>query len=153
MHIEDYKRILQNIVHQDLYGTILEGENSIEEVYAFLKNSSSFIDDVRSLISFRTNETVYAYEKYIQNFFLEASSEIKRNVLLFQEEYQDIIKVDNTFLSLWNSLSYQDKVTYLEEKKVYTSLDIAFLNVSLKETSPISKRLFKEILKNTILEK
>ncbi len=151
MNISDLKNILEDIVHTTLYvNSILtkEQEKKLKEIKKHLKDSNNLIEDIRTLISTRNNENYFAYDKYIEEFLINASLDVKLDILNNQSKYEDIIKDDNIFIRLWDSINSKDKLKYLEKKKKYTSIDLLLINDSVNDNTFGNNIILKELLRN-----
>lgn len=152
MNISDLKNILEEIVHDTLYVSskmTKEQKNNIKKIKDFLKDSENILEDIRVIISSRNNENYFAYDLYIKECLLDSSIDIRLEILNNQSKYEDIIKDNKIYLEIWNSLTISEKVTYLEEKKKYTSLDILFINDAICDFGNFKYNIIlNEILNN-----
>ena len=128
MEVNDLKNQLYEAVHDDLYVSKVKDINIENEIINFLCNSNNYFDDLRVIISNRNNENYACYDKYICNILKESSLDIKLEILNNQNFYSDIIKSNDTYLVIFNSLSIDDKYSYLENKKRFSDLDYYFIN-------------------------
>lgn len=144
MNIEELKRKLENIVHSLLYRSSHitdKQEKDLEEIMEYLHNSNKVIDDIRVIISSKTNENYYMYDKYIKDFLNEIDTEKKLDLLYNQEDYEDLLRNEDIILSLWNSLDDEDKVKYLTIKKKYTQKDIILINNAINDNTAFSNNI------------
>ncbi len=152
MKIEDYKKILFDIIHKSIYNSsTLSSEDSkiVEDLYKYFIDNSNAINDLRTLITLRNNDTKDVYDKYISNILVNVNNDIKFDILSSQDSYLDIIKNNNIFTDIYLSLSIEDKIKYLQSKKKYTDIDIELINQALKENNNFNdNKLLKEILSN-----
>ena len=152
MNISDLKNSLEEIVHDTLYVFSKINKNQKEKIKAiknYLVTSENVIEDIRFLISSRNNENYFAYDRYIKEFFIEAKDEIKLEILNNQYAYEDLIRNDDIYIEIWNSLSSSLQVDYLENKRKYTDLDIKMINSTLLESGNFKDNIIlNEILNN-----
>ena len=157
MKIDDYKNILKEIVHKELYeNSVLndDDKNNLKAIKKFLSASNSIVDDIRTIISSKSNENYYAYDKYIISFLKEAKPEVKLEVLYDQEQYSDLLRNDELFLKLWETLNFNEKLEYIKTKKKFSDTDTLFINNIVKDCSCFSDNsLFNEILNNEDIRK
>ena len=96
MKIEDYKKILFDIIHKTIYNSsTLSSEDSkiVEDLYKYFIDNSNAINDLRTLITLRNNDTKDVYDKYISNILVNVNNDIKFDILSSQDSYLDIIKI------------------------------------------------------------
>lgn len=157
MNISDLKNSLEEIVHDTLYVFSKINKNQKEKIKAiknYLVTSENVIEDIRFLISSRNNENYFAYDRYIKEFFIEAKDEIKLEILNNQYAYDDLIRNDDIYIEIWNSLSSSLQVDYLENKRKYTDLDIKMINSTLLESGNFKDNIIlNEILNNNEIRK
>ena len=153
MNINEYKGILENIVHNTLY--ILDDindkdEQHLKDMVKYLKDSEDFFNDFRVLISSKNNENYFAYDKYIEYFLTQSDYEIKEEIITNYENYDDIIKNDGIYISIWNTFSDKQKINYLINKDKYSELDYLLINSDLKDSSSfVEDVLLKELINNS----
>ncbi len=152
MNISDFKTILEDLIHSKLYKTSLitkEQKRNYKEMKKYMRNSKDFIDDLRTIVSTRNNENYYAYDEYIIDFLVDTTVENKLQLLNHQDKYEDIIRNDDIYIELWESLSLKERLEYLNSKKKYTSIDIKLINHSVKNASSFKDNtILNEILNN-----
>lgn len=155
MNISDFKTILEEAVHTKLYESskfTKEQKRNYKEIKKYMRNTNNFIEDLRLIVSTRNNENYYAYDRYIIDFLVETSLDNKLLVLNNQDKYTDIIRNDNIYTELWDSLSLKEKIEYLESKKKYTNIDIKLINNSIKDSGNFkTNSILNEILTNEII--
>ena len=138
MNITEYKGILENIVHDSLY--VLDRHSDKQEEYLnemikYLSQSEDYFNDFRILISSRSNENYFAYNEYIERFLVSASYEIKEEVLSNYDNYDDIIRDNDIYLSIWKSFNSEHKINYLKNKKKFSDLDYKLINWCLLDSN------------------
>ena len=152
MNISDLKIILEDLVHSKLYTssiTTKEQQHNYKEMKKFLKKSEHLLDDIRALLVTRNNENYFAYDEYIKDFLVEANIDTRLEILNNQSKYEDIIKNNDIYISIWESLNNKEKITYLESKKKYTDIDIKLINYLLKDSGNFKDNIiFSEVLNN-----
>lgn len=152
MNISDLKTKLEEIVHDTLYRFSKlnkKQKDDLKNIKEFLRESENFIDDLRTVISSRNNENYFAYDSYITEFLLDSSSDTKLEILNNQNNYEDIIRNNDIYIAIWNSLNITEKVTYLEEKKRFTDIDIILIKSSVLECGNFKENIIlNEILNN-----
>lgn len=152
MNTSDFKNILEKIIHDNLYvssNNIDESNKIIDEIKDYLKNSSNIIDDIRTIVSSRNNENYFAYDTYINEFLLCCDTEMKKNIISNFSQYGDLIKNDDIYINLWNSIDEEEKINYLISKKKYSSLDIKLINDSIKDNNSFKdNNILKEVFSN-----
>lgn len=152
MQISDFKSILEDIIHTTLYISSELSEKqkkNIKELKNYLKTSEHVIEDIRLLLQTRNNENYFAYDSYVDSFLVNSSLDVRLEILMHQDKYEDIIKEQQIYVHLWNSLKLPEKVRYLKEKKKYSPIDIAFLNEEIADTGNFKENLIlNEILTN-----
>ena len=152
MNISEAKNVLEELVHCKLYTTSVvsnEQKSKYKEVKKYLKKSKNIIEDIRVLVSTKNNENYFAYDEYIIDFLIDSSIEIKLEVLNNHIKYEDIIKNDDIFISIWNTLTEIEKINYLKKKKKLTNIDKLLINETLKDCGNFKDNfLLKEILNN-----
>ncbi len=157
MKINDYKNILKDLVHKELYeNSVLndDDKNNIKAIKKFLNSSNSIADDIRTIVSSKDNENYYAYDKYIISFLKEAKKETKLEILYNQEQYKDLLRNDELYLKLWETLNFNEKLEYIKTKKKFSDIDTLFINNIVKDCSCFSDNsLFNEILNNEDIRK
>jgi len=150
MDVKDLKNKLYDAVHDDLYVNRNKDIEIENEIINYLYNSKNYFDDLRIIISGRNNENYYCYDRYINNIVVESPTMVKLDILNSQELYNDIIRLNNTYLDIFLSLSNQDRFNYLSKKKRYTSLDYYLINSMINNNIEL---LFEIIKKDNILSK
>lgn len=152
MNISDLKIILEDLVHSKLYissVTTKEQQHNYKKMKKFLKKSEHLLDDIRALLVTRNNENYFAYDEYIKDFLIEANIDTRLEILNNQSKYEDIIKNNNIYISIWESLNNKEKITYLESKKKYTDVDIKLINYLLKDSGNFKDNIIlSEVLNN-----
>lgn len=152
MNISDLKIILEDLVHSKLYVssiTTKEQQHNYKELKKYLKKSDNLIDDIRTILSTRNNENYFAYDQYIIDFLVDANIDVKLEILNNHTKYEDIIRNDDIYLSIWDSLNNKERISYLESKKKYTDIDIKLINHLIKESSNFKDNIvLSEILNN-----
>ncbi len=152
MNINDYKSVLENIVNTTLYTSpkiSSKLSKKLKGLKDYIKNSKTAIDDIRILLSTKNNENYFAYDEYLKEFFELLSLNDKIELLNNQSKYSDILRNEDLYISLWNTLKLTSKIKYLIDKKKYTNIDIALINYSVKESSYFTNNnILKEILTN-----
>ncbi len=157
MKVNDYKIILEDIVHKELYENSVLNEddkNNIKAIKKYLSSSTNITDDIRTIISSKNNENYFAYDKYIISFLKEAKPETKLEILYSEDKYRDLLRNDEAFLKLWETLNFDEKLEFLKTKKKLTDTDSLFINNIVKDCSCFSDNsLFNEILNNEDIRK
>ena len=152
MNINEYKGILENIVHDSLYVINELDDNQkkhIKDMTKYLNESEDYFNDFRILISSKNNENYFAYDSYIEDFLVNAKTDIKLELLSNYENYDDIVKNDEIYVSIWDTLSNDEKVTYLIDKKDFSDLDYLLINNTLKDNNSfIENVLINELINN-----
>ena len=153
MNITEYKGFLENLVHDSLY--ILdkpseEDKKTLKDIINYLYDSEDYFNDFRILIASRNNENYFAYDEYIEMFLKEAKFELRTEILLNYENYDDIIKNNNIYISIWDTFSDKEKINYLVNKNKYSELDYLLINSNLKDNSSfVNDVLLKELVNNS----
>ena len=57
-------------------------KENLRNIKDFLSKSDNFLDDLRTILSTRTGENYFAYNKYISVFFVTSDFDIKNEVLI-----------------------------------------------------------------------
>lgn len=157
MDINEFKNTLESIVNSTLYvNPVISNDlmNKYEALKKYIRNSKSAFDDIRTLLIARNSENYSAYDEYLKELLCALSLENRLELLNNQSNYEDIIKNNDIYISLWDSLNINDKVKYLENKRKYTTVDILLINHSVKESSYFkNNRILKEILNNEVIHK
>lgn len=158
MKIQELKQILNDIVHDTIYVKNELDENSKKNIKVlvnyFKEKSEDIYEDLKILLSSRNNENYFAYDCFIEQILRELSSEIKLNILLLNDKYEDILKNNNIFYSIWESLEKKEQINYFKNKRKYDKIDILIINSSLKENCSFKENLLlKEILTNENISK
>ena len=155
MNISDFKTILEDLVHTKLYKSskiTKEQKRNFKDLRKYMRNTKQFIEDLRTVVSTRNNENYYAYDEYIIDFLIETSLDNKLLILNSQDKYEDIIRNDEIYIELWESLDLKDRISYLEKKKKYTNIDIKLINHSVKEAGNFKDNaILNEILNNDVI--
>ncbi len=155
MKISDFKTVLEELVHSKLYVSSKlnkEQKRKYNELKDFLKKSDDLLCDLRTLLSSRNNENSFAYDEYIEDILKDASINIKLEILNEQSKYEDIIKNNNIYVSIWKTLNNKEKVSYLENKKKYTPVDTLLINNAVKENINFKDNIIlSEIINNEII--
>ena len=128
MEVNDLRNKLYEAVHDDLFISKNKDIDIENEIINYLVNSKNYFDDLRIIISNRNNENYFCYDKYISNILKESSLDIKLEILNNQNFYSDIIRNNDTYLVIFNSLKDDEKYSYLESKKRFSDLDYFFIN-------------------------
>ena len=106
MDINDYKSVLEDIVNSTLYVNPVISRDLVgkyEELKKYIINSNNAIDDIRTLLIARNNENYSAYDEYLKELLSLLTLDLKMEILNNQSKYDDIIKNDDVFVSLWDS--------------------------------------------------
>ena len=152
MNISDFKTMLEKLIHSKLYESSViakEQKRNYKEIKKYMRNSKNFVDELRTIISTRNNENYYAYNEYIIDFLVETTLDNKLLFLNNQDKYEDIIRNEEIYIELWESLSLKEKLEYLENKKKYTIIDIKIINHSVKEAGRFKDNtILNEVLNN-----
>lgn len=155
--INDLKTILANIIETTLYKTTKlnkNQKNDLKKIKEYLRSSENIIEDIRTLISTRNNESYFAYDKYITDFFIESPISTKLEVLNNQSEYEDIFKNEEIYINIWNSLNIKEKCDYLNNKKKFTDIDINIINNAVSSSGNFKENIIlSEILNNEEIRK
>ena len=147
--MSDYNNNLERIVHDSLYvNSTLSDENkkSLKHIIKELNKSENYFGELRAALTSRTNETSIAYNKYINDILLEASKDNKLSILNDPTKFEDIIKIDEIYINIWNSLAIKEKINYLIDKKKLTDLDIKMINYSLSSSDNLKDDKILELL-------
>lgn len=157
MNINDLKLALEEIVHDTLYNfskITKKQKEDIKHIKEYLRSSNNIIDDIRTLVSTRNNENYFAYDTYISEFLVDADTDTKLNILNNQNDYYDLIKNNQIFISLWNSLKLTEKINYLKDKKKFTDIDLLLINDAVLENGTFKENtILNEILNNDDIRK
>ncbi len=156
MEINDLKIKLENIIHSLLYTSSIlsdQQEKDLQDIKNYLKNHDQVIENIRTLISTRTNENYFMYDKYIKDFLVDADIEIKKELLNNQDIYEDLCKSENTVIEVWRSFSDDIKIDYLVNKKKYTPLDVTLINEAINSGTFNNNVILEEILHNKEIRK
>ena len=152
MNINEYKGLLENIVHDSLYviNELDEKQSKyLNDMVKYLNECEDYFNDFRILISSKNNENYFAYDTYIEKFLNEANSKIKIELLSNYENYDDIVKNNDIYISVWETLNNDEKISYLIEKKSFSDLDYLLINCSLKDNNSfIENVLINELINN-----
>ena len=152
MNISDFKTILEDLVQTKLYKSSKikkDQKQKIKDLKKYMRNTNQFVEDLRTIISTRNNENYYAYDEYIIDFLIETNLDNKLLFLNNQEKYEDIVRNDDIYIELWESLSLKEKISYLETKKKFTNVDIKLINYAVKEAGNFKDNaILNEILNN-----
>lgn len=152
MNISDFKTILEDLVQTKLYKSSRikkDQKQKIKDLKKYMRNTNQFVEDLRTIISTRNNENYYAYDEYIIDFLIETNLDNKLLFLNNQEKYEDIVRNDDIYIELWESLSLKEKISYLETKKKFTNVDIKLINHAVKEAGNFKDNaILNEILNN-----
>lgn len=155
MKCDNYKLLLDEIIHDNLYVSDIKDNylDKLKEIIEYLKNSDDTINDLRTIILLRNNETAELYDEYINKIVIELNNDIKIEILNNQNKYEDIIRKDYIYVNIWNSLDDEIKSNYLVSKKKFSSIDTLLINESIKDTNPFCNDILDLILNNEILRK
>ncbi len=152
MNISDLRIILEEIVHDTLYTFSKLNKmqtDGLKKIREYLHTSDNFIEDLRGIISTRNNENYFAYDSYIIDFLLDSSDDIKLEILNNQYNYNDIIRSNDIYIAIWNSLNITKKVAYLEEKKRFSDIDLLLIKNSVLESGNFKENIIlNEVLNN-----
>lgn len=152
MELDNYKKTLYDIVHNNLYVSSILSEDdnkSLENIYNYFIDNDNAINDLRTLLTLRDNDTKEIYDKYIRNILVNIKTDIKLDILMSQDNYSDIIKNNNIFIDIYMSLNIDDKIHYLISKRKLTDIDILMINEALKENNNFNdNKLLIEIINN-----
>ena len=121
MKIEDIKKILYDIVHNSLFVSSTpssEDKEKLDEIYNYFIDNRNAIDDLRTILSLRNNDTKDAYDKYIRNILINVNTDIKLDILNNQTNYEDIIKNNNIYIDIWLSLTIDERISYLKNIRI-----------------------------------
>ena len=155
MNIDDFKTILEDIVHTTLYVSTdisKKQKDNLKKLKEYLHNSKNFIDDLRTLLQTRNSENYFAYDKYINCFLTDSNIEIRLDILNNQDKYEDIIRDNKLFLNIWDTLKTNEKVEYLEKKKKLTSIDLLLINNEISDTGNFKDNIIlNETLNNEVI--
>ena len=156
MKANDYKLILEEIIHDTLYVDThddLNVLNKVNDIKNYLSESNSFIDDLRTIISSRNSENYYVYDSYIM-FFLNAAAplNIRMDILFNPDKYEDFMNTD-IYQSLWYGIHLEDKIAYLNTKKKFNDIDYMLINYSLADNGKFKvNKILEEIINNDKLQ-
>lgn len=157
MNINDYKNVLEEMIHTTLYvhpTLTKEQEKNYQGLKDYLKNSNQPINDIRTLLSTRTNENYYAYDKYLEDFLTLLPLEDKLELLNDQYKYEDIFKNDSVYIALWDSIDVKTQIEYLINKRKFNRIDYLLINHSVEESTYFNENIvLKEILNNDEIRK
>ncbi len=152
MNTSDFKKILEDLVHTELYTSVHLSDEQIKKynnLKKYMRESKCFIEDLRTIISSKNNENYYAYDKYITEILLDSMVNTRLDFLYNQDKYEDIIKNDEIYIKIWDSFDEKTKIEYLTYKKKYTDTDIALINSAVKEYGSFKDNIIlNEILYN-----
>ena len=151
MKINELKVILEDIIHSLLYKSSIlskKDEKNLNNIIKYLKDSDNLLEDLRLLMSTKTNENYYMYDKYLNDFLIKLNKEQRLDIIYNQSDYEDIIKDNSIFISLWDTLSHDEKISYLKDKKKYNDNDIAFINEDLNNTNLKDTEILSIIINN-----
>ena len=152
MNISDFKKILEELIHTKLYKTSIitkSQKKEYKEIKKYMRSTDNFIDDLKTIISTRNNENYYAYDKYIIEFITDTSLDNKLLFLNNPDKYEDIIRNNDIYVELWESLTLKEKISYLKNKKKFNEIDIMLINHSVKDAGNFKHNtVLNEILTN-----
>ncbi len=154
MNINELKVILENIIHSLLYKSSKlskKDNNNLEAIIKYLQNSDNLLEDLRLLMSTKTNENYYMYDQYLNDFLVNLNKEQRLSIIYNQTEYEEVIKDNSLFLSLWNTLDIDDKLSYLKDKKRYNDTDILFINEEINNINLKDNEFLATIIKDNEL--
>lgn len=141
--------MLEDLIHDILYvSNKTDRLDVIDKISSYLQTSKHVLDDIRLIVSSRNNENYYAYDEIILKLLLECDKDTKILVITNFSQYEDLIKDNSIYISLWNSLSCKEKIEYLEGKKKYSSLDILLINETLKDGNSFKENDFLNAIFN-----
>lgn len=157
MTIQELKTKLEEIVHKKLYVSLaldLEDNDVLDKICVFLNKSDNLIEDLKVIISSKNNENYYAYDEYINQFLISLDVEKRINIIKNNDKYKDLIKDNNIYINIWNTLKDKEKLDYLISKSKYDEIDNLLLNQECKNTNNFkSNKLLKEIFSNDDIRK
>ncbi len=151
MKINELKVILEDIIHSLLYKSselTKKDETNLKAITKYLQNSENLLEDLRILMSTKTNENYFMYDKYLNEFLSNLNKNQIKEIIYNQSDYEDIIKDHQIYISLWNTLSNDEKITYLKEKKKYNQTDLSFINEDLNNTNLQDSEIISIIINN-----
>ena len=79
MELDNYKKTLYDIVHNNLYVSSILSEDdnkSLESIYNYFIDNDNAINDLRTLLTLRDNDTKEIYDKYIRNILVKRREKI-----------------------------------------------------------------------------
>ncbi len=157
MNINELKVMLENLIHSLLYKNsklTTKEENTINNITEYLQNSNNILENLRILISTKNNENYFLYDKYLKIFLLNLKITQKLEIINNLDNYNDIIKDNDTIVSIWSTLNTTQKLDYLKGKKKYNDTDILFINETLNNTNLKDSEILSIIIKdNDIIHK
>lgn len=151
MNINELKVMLENLIHSLLYKSsklTKKEENTEKDIINYLQNSENLIEDLRLLMSTKTNENYFMYDNYLKEFLINLKEDQRKHIIYNQDDYEEIIKDESILLALWDTLSNDEKLNYLKEKKKYNDIDIAFINSDLNNTNLKDSEIISAIINN-----
>ena len=151
MNINELKVMLENLIHSLLYKSsklTKKEENTEKDIINYLQNSENLIEDLRLLMSTKTNENYFMYDNYLKEFLINLKEDQRKHIIYNQDDYEEIIKDESILLALWDTLSNGEKLNYLKEKKKYNDIDIAFINSDLNNTNLKDSEIISAIINN-----
>ena len=157
MDINEIRVMLEDIVNSSLYKCSKlnkKQKESLRKIKNFLEESDNFIEDLRTILTTRNGENYFAYDKYISDFFVTSKYETKKEVLMNQDDYRDIIKCDEIFINIWQTLECEQKIEYLTTKKTFSNLDIKLINTTIADGGNFKDNvILEEIINNDDVRK
>ena len=155
MKSTDYKMILEEIIHSTLYEGYQKEDfiDKVNEIANYLKDSNSFIDDLRTIVSSKNSENYYVYSSYIIHFLSVAPLNVKLELLNNHSLYEDFMFDDSIYQGLWYGMHVEEKINYLNSKKKFNDLDYMLINYSLADNGKFKvNKILDEIINNDKLQ-
>lgn len=157
MNINDFKTILEDIVHTKLYVSSKMPKSqrkNLNKIKNFLLDSKNLIENIKILLQSRNNENYFAYDEYIKFFLLDSDIKTRIDILTNQDKYEDIIRDDSIYKDIWDTLNTNEKIDLLEKKKKYNEIDLLLINYEISDTGNFKDNIIlKEILNNENIRK
>lgn len=157
MKNNDYAKKLEEIVNYSIYQNAeltMEYKKDLKDINRYLQSSPDFIETLRSLLVGKSNENYLAYEVYVKDFLKKANKDVKKNLLNEQYKYEDLLRSDELYYEMWDSLKIDERIDYLVDKRKYTDIDIKLINHELKDNSTFQDNvILTEIMNNKEIHK
>ena len=118
-------------------------KDKLNKIIDLLNTSPNIVGEVLKLEQYRTNNNALYFDRYLNVILGKLSLKLSDKYALLKED----IPVEQTTY-LWQKMNINSKVSYLENKKYLSNLDIKRLAISLN-----SKKFNTPILENQVIMK